>query len=64
MEEDRMKRQHFYISMTGLTEEQVQDELSTFLNELTKKYEKNNFGATVLGITEDAAKQVEKMLNE
>lgn len=59
-----MKRQHFYISMTGLTEEQLQDELSTFLNDLVEKYEENNFGATVLGITEDAAKRVEKMLNE
>jgi hypothetical protein len=59
-----MKRQHFYISMTGLTEEQLQEELSTFLNDLVQKYEENNFGATVLGISEDAAKRVEKMLNE
>lgn len=58
------KRQHFYISMTGLTEDQVQEELSTFLNDLVKKYERNNFGATVLGITEDAAKRVESMLNK
>ncbi|WP_156290752.1 hypothetical protein [Oceanobacillus salinisoli] len=59
-----MERQHFYISMTGLTEEQIQEELSTFLNDLVQKYEENKFGATVLGITEDAAKRVEKMLNE
>jgi hypothetical protein len=59
-----MERQHFYISMTGLTEEQVQEELSAFLNDLVQKYEENNFGATVLGITDDAAQKVVKMLNE
>lgn len=59
-----MNRQHFYISMTGLTEEEIQEELGDFLTDLTHKYKKHNFGATVIGITEDAAKRVEKMLNE
>lgn len=58
-----MNRQYFYISLTGITEDQIQEELSEFLSDLTQKYRRNNFGATVLGITEDAAKNVEKLLN-
>lgn len=59
-----MGRQCFYVSVTGLTEEQIQEELSGFLNKLTQKYGISGFGATVLGMTEEAAKLVEKFLNE
>lgn len=59
-----MGRQYFYISATGITEEEIMEELGRFMNDLTKKYERKGFGATVLGMTEDAAKRVEKMLNE
>ncbi|TYR81094.1 hypothetical protein FZC66_04310 [Priestia megaterium] len=59
-----MKRQHFYISITGLSEKQIQEELSVFLNGLLERYDKDNFGATVLGMTEAAAKRVVKTLNE
>lgn len=59
-----MKRQYFYFSINGLTQEDLQDELGEFLHELTVKYDNENFGATVLGISENAAKRIEKMLNE
>lgn len=59
-----MKRQCFYLSVNGLTEEELKDELRNFLNELNLKYENKNFGATVLGMTEQAGKRVEKMLYE
>lgn len=59
-----LKRQYFYLSIEGLTEEQLQEELSKFMNELTMKYDNKKFGATVLGMTEQAGKRVEKMLYE
>lgn len=59
-----MERQYFYLSVAGLTEDELQQELSDFLNELNEKYENKNFGATVLGMTERASKRVEKMLYE
>lgn len=57
-----MERQYFFISMTGLSEDEIQEELGEFLNELVAKHK--GFGATVLGMTEEAAEKVEKMLNE
>lgn len=57
-----MERQYFYISMKGLSEDEVQEELAGFLNQLVDKHK--GFGATVLGMTEKAAIRVEKMLNE
>lgn len=59
-----MKRQYFYFSINGLTQEELEEELGNFLHELTVKYDNKKFGATVLGISENAAKRVEKMLNE
>lgn len=59
-----MKRQYFYLSVKGLTEEELKNELGNFLNELNSKYESKNFGATVLGMTERAGKRVEEMLYE
>lgn len=58
-----MERQYFYISATGITEEEIMEELSHFMTDLTRKYGEK-FGATVLGMTEGATKRVEKILNE
>ena len=57
-----MERQHFYISVVGLSEDEIQEELGEFLNGLVGKHK--GFGATVLGMTKEAAERVEKMLNE
>lgn len=57
-----MERQYFYISMTGISEDEIQEELGEFLNGLVTKHK--DFGATVLGMTKEAAEKVEKMLNE
>lgn len=57
-----MERQYFYISMAGLSEDEVQEELGEFMNRLVDKHK--GFGATVLGLTKEAAVKVEEMLNE
>lgn len=57
-----MERQYFYVSMTGISEDEVQEELGEFLNNLVEKHK--GFGATVLGMTKEAAVKIEEMLNE
>lgn len=57
-----MERQYVYISMTGISEGEVQDELAELLSRLADEHE--GFGATVLGMTKEAAEKVERMLNE
>lgn len=53
-----------YMSMTGITEEELQEELTVFFIRLNDKYAHQGFGATVLGIERPAALEIEKMLNE
>ena len=57
-------RKYMYMSMTGITEEELQEELMVFLNRLNNKYAHQGFGATVLGVERPAALEIEKMLNE
>lgn len=57
-------RQSFYISLTGINECEVQQELSKFMNDLNERYKNKGFGATVLGMTKEATEHVEKYLNK
>lgn len=57
-------RKYMYISMAGLTEKELQEELTVFLNHLNDKYAHQGFGATALGIEKPAALEIEKILNE
>lgn len=57
-------KKYMYMSITGITEEELQEELTVFFNRLNNKYAHQGFGATVLGIERPAALEIEKMLNE
>ena len=57
-------RKYMYMSMVGITEEELQEELMVFFNRLNNKYAHQGFGATVLGIEKPAALVIEKMLHE